>query len=120
MIGVAPAYTAPVSGAVPLYEFVSNNGVTRILGKQYYSSFPGYTFAGIFGYIFPTHQPNTVPLYAFSYPSSRYYGLSSVEPNDYTEQGVLGYVYATQVAKTRPIYQHRTSNNLYRFSNEPG
>jgi|GEM_PF-3616046 len=126
--GTPPPYIAPVTGAVPLYEYrVIGAGTKWFLSRTYYSNSPGYAYFGIFGYVFPTEQPNTVPLYRFYIPSivgsgpadSDNYGLSATAiPTGYLLDGIIGYVYAAQVAKTMPVYEHRYSN-VFRYSNEP-
>lgn len=117
-----PSFVPPVDGCVPIYEYVSSTG--RVLTKAY-SSYVGYTYGRIFGFLFETQVVNTVPLYAFinnTVANDHYYGLSNSAKTGYTYYGILGYVYANQVAKSLPVYaNHKSSNGgQYLFDNRPG
>jgi hypothetical protein len=123
VIGTPPAFTPPVSGAVPIYEYVKGN--RRMLTTTYYSSFIGFAYNGIFGFGFPTPTPGTVPLYEYYRFASgnSFYTINQGIPWGYNDDGIVCYVYPNQVAKTLPVYQHYMgdANGGYHFyTNYPG
>lgn len=124
VIGTPPPYEAPITGAIPLYEYVS--GDKRYITPNYYSSYPGYINNGILGFAFTTPVVGTTPLYRFvnSANGNHYYTIidEGVMP-DYVNHGIVCYVYPNQVLKSLPIYQHRTVNTngvFHQYSNFAG
>lgn len=125
VIGIPPAFIAPVAGAVPLYEYVS--GINTRLTTVYYSSFPGFTYKRIFGYVFTSATPETVPLYSYAHPTNGnyYYSINYPGPTAYIDAGITCYVYESQLINTFPVYvnyssplgNHRYSNYLETFPN---
>lgn len=112
VIGVPPPYDAPVPGAVPLYEYASSNSTEnkRELTTIYYSSYPGYTYKGIFGFVFTSATAGAVPLYGYKniITGNIYYSTflydAPIPDYEYEEMGVICYVYEAQVSKTLPVY----------------
>ncbi|MDR6785978.1 hypothetical protein ABIE26_004552 [Pedobacter africanus] len=125
VIGVPPPFEAPVTGAVPLYEYVSGN--VSHLSVTYYSSLPNFTYNGVFGYVFTSAVSGTVPLYRFVNRTNGNH-FYSTNDNDgfipgYSTHGIVCYVYSSQVSKSLPVYGHHTliaGLHVYRYSNSPG
>lgn len=120
--GVPPSYTAPIAGSVALFEYTSELGC--VLSTTYYSSYPGYTYKGIFGFVFSSPTTGTVPLYRYkNYNNAfdNYYSITTVSNSNYGYVGIIGYVYGAQVTKTLPVYVHHKSTNggVYKFENYP-
>ncbi|WP_132226010.1 hypothetical protein [Pedobacter sp. ok626] len=121
VIGVPPAFTAPEVGSVPLYEYVS--GLKRRFTTVYYSSFPGYTYNGILGYVFTSATPETVPLYKYGHPTNGnvYYSISQSGPPAYIYIGIVCYVYASQITNAFPVYVNYSASlgGYHRYSKYP-
>nr|WP_121269747.1 hypothetical protein [Pedobacter schmidteae] len=121
VVGVPPAFTAPEVGSVPLYEYISGN--KRRLTTVYYSSYPGFTYNGILGYVFTEATTGTVPLNRYIHPSNGnyYYTPLNTENSGYIYDGIVCYVYENQGSKTFPIYQNYSSSlgSYHRYSNYP-
>lgn len=121
IIGVPPAFTAPEVGSVPLYEYVSGN--KRRLTTTYYSSYPGFTYTGIFGYVFTSAIAGTVPLYRYTHPTNgnHYFTLTPTTTSGYNYDGVACYVYGSQVTNAFPVYENYSSSlgSYHRYSNSP-
>lgn len=122
IVGVPPAFTAPEVGAVPLYEYVSGN--RRRLTTVYYSSYPGFVYNGILGYVFASPTIGTIPLYRFvdfSYEDCSYDIATPPTSTGYRYDGIVCYVYQSHVPKTFPIYQSYSSSlgGFHRYSKYP-
>ena len=122
VVGTPPVFTAPVPGAVPLYEY--GWGIKSTLTTVYYSSYPAYSYNGIFGYVFVSQEPGTVPLHRYVRDSNgnNYYTTNQGTYAGYSYKGILCYVYANQVTKTLPVYEHSRvvePGLIYRYSNDP-
>lgn len=119
--GVPPAFTAPEVGSVPLYEYVSGN--KRRLTTTYYSSYPGFTYNGILGYVFTSAITGTVPLYRFIHPSNGnyYYSINQAGPTAYMPDGIACYVYVNQTTNAFPVYVNYSASlgGYHRYSNYP-
>lgn len=118
-----PAYEAPVSGAVPIYEYVSGNKI--MLTTLFHNLYLGYTYGGIFGFAFNSQAPGTVPLYHYVQTSNgnNYYTTAQDSYAGYTGGDTVCYVYSNQVTKTLPVYQHYMSNTnggYHLYANVPG
>jgi hypothetical protein len=121
VIGVPPAFTTPAVGSVPLYEYVSGN--KRRLTTVYYSSYPGFTYTGIFGYVFTTAETGTVPLYRYTHPTNGnyYYTITLTSTSGYNYDGIACYVYGSEVTNAYPVYENYSSSlgSFHRYSTSP-
>ncbi|WEK18801.1 MAG: hypothetical protein P0Y49_18660 [Candidatus Pedobacter colombiensis] len=121
VIGVPPAFTAPEIGSVPLYEYIS--GKKRQLSTTYYSSYPGFTYNGIFGYVFTSAKTGTVPLYRYTHPTNgnSYYTITLTTTSGYNYDGIVCYVYENQETNAFPVYENYSSSlgSFHRYSNSP-
>ena len=122
VVGTPPAYEAPVSGSVPLYEYVSDT--KRLLTTTYYSSYPPYTYGGVLGFVFTTATGGTVPLYKFvnTTNGNNYYTIVNEGTiTGYSSEGIACYVYPNQVTKSLPVYEHHiTGAPWHLYANVPG
>jgi hypothetical protein len=119
IIGNPPSFVAPVSGAVPLYEY--SWGYIRFLSTTYYSYYPNHSYEGVLGFVFTSATIGTVPLYEYYSHGNHYYTINQGTYGDYTYLGIACYVYANQITKTLPVYEHylESSSGFHRYSNAP-
>ncbi|TKC55807.1 hypothetical protein FBD94_24490 [Pedobacter hiemivivus] len=118
VVGIPPAFTPPAVGSVPLYEYVSGN--KRRLTTVYYSSYPGFTYTGVFGYVFTSAEAGTVPLHRYTHPSNGnyYYTTTLTTTSGYNYGEIACYVYGNEVTNAYPVYENYSSSlgSFHRYS----
>jgi hypothetical protein len=83
----------------------------------------GYTAEGTTGRIFPTQQPQTIPLYRLYNPggTDHFYTTSAAERDNavaqlgYQSEGTAGYVYPAGVCGALPLYRSYNLQGIDHF-----